>query len=188
MKAIKDPQALLGDGLAAIRAQFDVPATFPPEALAAAEAAAARKPEDYADRTGENFVTLDPAGATDLDQAFAIEAAGGDMLLHYAIADVQWFVRDGDPLDVEAWRRGVTTYLPDGKASLYPAAIGEAAASLLPDGPRPAQIHTVRVAPDGAVKLDAVERAWIRSRAKLAYEDVARALGFTSVVVKVKSS
>lgn len=188
MKAIKDPQALLGDGLAAIRAQFDVPATFPPEALAAAEAAAARKPEDYADRTGENFVTLDPAGATDLDQAFAIEAAGGDMLLHYAIADVQWFVRDGDPLDVEAWRRGVTTYLPDGKASLYPAAIGEAAASLLPDGPRPAQIHTVRVAPDGAVKLDAVERAWIRSRAKLAYETVAEAdlpAGFAEIARRI---
>ena len=27
-----------------------------------------------------------------------------------------WFVDDGDPLDTEAWQRGVTQYLPDGKA------------------------------------------------------------------------
>ena len=46
----------------------------------------------------------------------------------------------------------------------------EGAASLLPDGPRPAVIFTVRVAPDGAVQLDGAERAVIRSRAKLAYE------------------
>ena len=118
------------------------------------------------------FVTLDPAGSTDLDQAFAIEPAGADLILHYAIADVAWFVRDGDPLDIEAWRRGETLYLPDGKAPLYPPAIGEAAASLLPDGPRPAVVFTVRVAPDGAVQLDGAERALIRSRAKLAYATV----------------
>lgn len=188
MKTIKDSQALLGDGLAAIRAQFDVPPSFPPEVLAAAEAVAQRKPEGYPDRTGENFVTLDPAGSTDLDQAFAVEAAGSDMLLHYAIADVAWFVSDGDPLDLEAWKRGVTTYLPDGKASLYPAAIGEAAASLLPDGPRPAQVHTVRIAPDGGVKLDAVEKAWIRSRAKLAYEaatDADLPAGFAEIARRI---
>ena len=42
------------------------------------------------------FVTLDPATSTDLDQAFSIEASGSDLLLHYAIADVAWFVEDGD--------------------------------------------------------------------------------------------
>ena len=65
-----------------------------------------------------------------------------------------------------------TSYLPDGKASLYPPVLCEKAASLLPDGPRPAVVFTVRVAPDGAVKLDGAERALIRSRAKLAYDAV----------------
>ena len=110
--------------------------------------------------------------STDLDQAFAIEAAGPDFLLHYAIADVAWFVGDGDPLDVEAWARGVTMYLPGGKAGLYPPVLAEGAASLLPDGPRPAVVFSVRVAPDGAFKMERVERAVIRSRAKLAYETV----------------
>lgn len=172
MKALRDPDCLLSEGLAAIRAQFKVPEGFPPDVLAAAEAAAQRVPSDHADRTAVPFVTLDPASSTDLDQAFAIEQAGPDLLLRYAIADVAWFVSDGDALDREAWARGETTYLPDGKAGLYPPALAERAASLLADGPRPAVIFTTRVAPDGAVKLEGVERAVIRSRAKLGYEEV----------------
>jgi exoribonuclease R len=172
MKALRDPQNLLAEGLAAIRAQFRVPQGFAPEILAAAEAAAARVPDQHADWTDRPFVTLDPSASTDLDQAFAIEAAGADLILHYAIADVAWFVRDGDPLDAEAWKRGTTTYLPDGKASLYPPVLSEQAASLLPGGPRPAIVLTVRVAPDGATRLDSATRALIRSRAKLAYETV----------------
>ncbi|MFM5884989.1 MAG: RNB domain-containing ribonuclease [Novosphingobium sp.] len=170
MKALRDPDNLLSEGLAAIRAQFKVPAGFPPAVDAAAAAAAQRAPAEHADRTAMPFVTLDPASSTDLDQAFTIEAAGADLLLHYAIADVAWFVADGDPIDVEAWSRGETFYLPDGKAGLYPRVLAEGAASLLPDGPRPAVLFTTRVAPDGSVKLEGAERALIRSRAKLAYD------------------
>ena len=170
MKALRDPDCLLAVGLSAIRDQFKVPAAFPPAVEAAARAAASQPLTEHTDRTAAAFVTLDPASSTDLDQAFAIEAAGGDMLLHYAIADVPWFVRDHDAIDVEAWARGETFYLPDGKAGLYPKVLSEAAASLLPDGPRAAVVFTTRVAPDGAVTLQGVERALIRSRAKLAYE------------------
>lgn len=172
MKTIADPANSLSRGLAAIRTRFQVPEDFPPPVLAAADAAARRAPTEHADRTDRHFVTLDPASATDLDQAFAIEPSGADLLLHYAIADVAWFVADGDALDTEAWRRGTTLYFPDGKAGLYPRALSEGAASLLPDGPRPAVIFTVRVAPDGAVHLDGAERAIIRSNAKLAYDSV----------------
>ena len=172
MKTLADPADILAEGLRAIRAQFQVPREFPAEVLAAAERAAKRAPTEHADRTAAHFVTLDPASSTDLDQAFAIERAGADLILHYAIADVAWFVEDGGPIDAEAWRRGTTLYLPDGKAGLYPPVLSEGAASLLPDGPRPAVIFTVRVAPDGAVRLDGAERAVIRSRAKLAYDRV----------------
>ncbi|GGY94417.1 RNB domain-containing ribonuclease [Novosphingobium colocasiae] len=176
MKALRDPDRLLTQGLAQIREEFSVPAGFPPEVTEAATAAVARAgappPGEYTDRTARPFVTLDPAGAVDLDQAFCIEAAGADWLLHYAIADIGAFVRDGDVIDREAWARGETTYLPDGKASLYPPVLSEGAASLLPDGDRRAVVLTVRVDPAGAVQLDTVERAVIRSRAKLAYETV----------------
>ena len=175
MRAIVDPTNALDRGLAAIRRQFQVPETFPAEVLAAAEDAVLRPPTDHVDRTGERFVTLDPASSTDLDQAFAIERSGKDLLLHYAIADVAWFVDDGGPIDMEAWRRGTTIYLPDGKSGLYPPILSEGAASLLPGGPRPAVIFTVRVDPDGAVRLEGAERAIIRNSAKLAYESAAPA-------------
>ncbi len=75
-------------------------------------------------------------------------------------------------VDQEAWRRGTSQYLPDGKVSLYPPILSEQAASLLPDGPRPAIVFAVRIDPDGIATLDGAERALIRSRAKLAYETV----------------
>jgi exoribonuclease R len=183
MKSPLDPTHALASGLARIRAEFQVPAAFPPEVLAAAASAAARAPAAHVDRTSTPFVTLDPAASVDLDQAFAIERSGADLILHYAIADVAWFVEptggagagspDGaGPVDAEAWRRGETLYLPDGRAGLYPPVLSEGAASLLPDGPRPAILFATRIAPDGEVRLEGTERAIVRSRAKLAYDAV----------------
>lgn len=172
MKALADPDRLLGEGLARLRERFAVPAEFAPEVLAEAERMATRKPDSHADWTAKPFLTLDPATSTDLDQAFVIEEAGADLLLHYALADIGWFVPEGGAMEAEAWTRGVTLYLPDGRARLYPPILSEQAASLLPDGSRAAIVATVRCAPEGAVKLEGVVRALIHSRAKLAYETV----------------
>src|SRR6476646_707090 len=191
MKILLDPAHALGDGLSAMRAEFQLPTVFPPDVEAAARAAIARPLTDHVDRTALPFVTLDPAGSTDLDQAFAIDAAGNDLLLHYAIADVAWFVDDGDLIDLEAWQRGETQYLPDGRVPLYPPILSEGAASLLPDVDRPAVIFNVRIAPDGGVRLDGVERAVVRSRAKLAYETVTDPdlpAGFNDVATRIMAA
>ena len=124
------------------------------------------------DRTDWPFVTLDPATSTDLDQAFHIEMAGSDVLLHYAIADVAWFVDDGGPLDDEAWQRGATQYLPDGKAGSVSASARRGCRQPAARRSRPAVVFHVRVDADGQSKLDGVERSLIRSRAKFAYETV----------------
>ncbi|MEP7201487.1 MAG: RNB domain-containing ribonuclease [Ilumatobacteraceae bacterium] len=160
------------EGLRRVRQEFKVPPDFPAEVLEAAERAARREPTAHVDRTDWPFVTLDPATAADLDQAFHIEMVDGDVMLHYAIADVAWFVDPGDPLDREAWQRGMTLYLPDGKVGLYPPVLAEGAASLLPDVPRPAVVFHVRVDNDGLATLDGAERSLIQSQAKLAYETV----------------
>jgi len=172
MKTLVDTGRALGEGLADIRRRFQVPQGFPAEVERAAEAAATRSPTGHADRTALPFVTLDPATSTDLDQAFVIEARGADLLLRYAVADVGSFVDADGPIDAEAWRRGVTLYLPDGKAGLYPRVLSEGAASLLPGGPRPAIILSVLVDPQGEARLDGVERAVVQSVAKLAYDSV----------------
>ena len=108
MKAIKDRPGALDEGLAAIRTQFQLPGPFSAEVDAAAADAVKRVPSDHIDRADIPFATLDPASSTDLDQAFAIEQSGSDLILRYAIADVGWFVHEGDPVDAEAWRRGET--------------------------------------------------------------------------------
>lgn len=174
MKARGVAADVLRDHVGAIRAELGLSDTFPAGVEQAAGMAARRSigPE-HVDRTDVEFVTLDPPESTDLDQAFTIErGSGDDLLLRYAIADVGWFVRPGDPVDAEAWRRGVTVYLPDGKVPLYPAVLSEQAASLLPGGPRPAVVFMVRVGAGGEASLDGVERALVRSRAKLGYETV----------------
>jgi exoribonuclease R len=191
MRAIADPGNALGRGLTLIRREFQIPEAFSPEVLAEAERSSRRAPTEHADRTGLPFVTLDPASSTDLDQAFHIERSGADLLLLYAIADVAWFVDDGGAIDLEAWRRGTTQYLPDGKASLYPPVLSEGAASLLPDGPRPAIVFAVRIAPDGAARLDGAERAIVRSRAKLAYDQAADAelpAGFAELAARIAAA
>ena len=99
MKALLDPANRLTAGITQIREELGLTAAFPQDALDEAATAAARVPDRHRDRTAEPFVTLDPASSTDLDQAFCIEPAGDDLLLHYAIADVGWFVRPGGALE-----------------------------------------------------------------------------------------
>jgi exoribonuclease R len=170
LKAIRDKPLALAEGISAIRTQFQLPGSFPPGALE--EAITAVPSDPHVDRTALPMVTLDPLSSTDLDQAFVIEAAGSDLILRYAIADIGNFLRPGGPIETEAWKRGETIYLPDGKVALYPPRLCEDAASLLPTGDRPAILFTVRIDPDGNSKLDGAERALVRSRAKLGYATV----------------
>ena len=172
MKALRDPGEILSDGLAAIRGQYQLAEEFPLEVIAEAEAAVGRPLSGHQDRTDMHFVTLDPGSSRDLDQAFSIEVHTASIICHYAIADVAWFVDDGGAMDREAWARGTSQYLPDGKISLYPPILSEGAASLLPDVIRPAILFSTRVEPDGTAILERVERVTIKSRAKLAYETV----------------
>ncbi|MGE3621956.1 MAG: RNB domain-containing ribonuclease, partial [Acidimicrobiia bacterium] len=107
-----------------------------------------------------------------LDQALHIARRGPGLRVHYAIAVVAAFVAHGGPLDQACWARGVTYYLPDGRASLHPGALGEAAASLLPGADRAAVLWTFDLDAHGVVTANSVERAVVRSRARLTYQEV----------------
>jgi exoribonuclease R len=173
------------EGLARVREELDVPGPHPPEVMAEADAAATRVlgaleasiGRDRVDARGWDFVTIDPAGSRDLDQALHIERRpAGGYRVRYAIADVAAFVAPGSVLDEEVWRRGVTYYLPDGRAPLHPAGLGEGAASLLPDEDRPALLWTMDLDRDGEVRSTSLERAVVRSRAQLTYVGVQAAI------------
>lgn len=178
-------------GLLEIRRELDLPESFPPEVLQAGEAAAATLPEVLADPrridlSAVPFVTIDPPGSQDLDQAVAIERGpDGGFTIRYAIADVAAFVGAGDPVDIEARKRGVTVYLPDGRVPLHPEPLSEGAASLLPDEDRPALAWELVIDGNGDLRGASLRPAVIRSRAQLTYEQVQGAADSATVVADV---
>jgi exoribonuclease R len=159
----------LAAGLAAIREELGVPGDFPPEARREAEEAARAPLPEREDRRELELFTIDPPGSMDLDQAMALSRSGDGYRIDYAIADVGAFVAPGGALDVEAQRRVVTRYLPDGNAPLHPRVLSEGAASLLPGVDRPAVVWSFALEADGAWSLLGLERALVRSRERFAY-------------------
>jgi len=162
----------LRKGIATIQQEQKVSTGFPPEVEAAADQAAGSPRMPDKDLTDLEFVTIDPESALDLDQAMHLERSGEGYVVHYAIADVAAFVEAGDPVDVEARERGETLYGADSKIPLHPKVLSEGATSLLPDQVRPALVWTITLDQDGAITDSGVERARVRSRAKLSYDAV----------------
>lgn len=163
-------QSELAAALTALRADMDVPVEFSDPALAEAAAAAPAEPD--IDCRDIPFVTLDPPGSRDLDQAFHLERTASGFTVRYAIADVPAFVRAQGPLDGEARLRGQTLYAADGSIPLHPRALSEDRASLLPGVERPALVWTFTLDAGGEVRGFRLERALVRSRAQLDYVTV----------------
>jgi exoribonuclease R len=157
----------------ALRRELKLPDGFPAAVQEEAEQSAANPPRPLVDRTDIPFATIDPPTSRDLDQAMCLQRRpDGGYRVHYAIADVASWVLPAGAVDVETWGRGQTVYLPDGKVPLHPKVLSEGAASLLPDRDRPAVVWTIDLDSDGATVAVEVERALVRSRAKLDYERV----------------
>ncbi len=172
VRVLRADGGTLQRGIAAIQDELGVTPRFPPEVEEAARRAALEPRLPALDRTDLPFVTIDPASSLDLDQALHLERDGDGYVVHYAIADVAAFVAPGDPVDVEAHRRGETWYGADSKIPLHPPVLSEGAASLLAGEPRPALLWTIKVDAGGEGTDVHVERALVRSRAKLSYDEL----------------
>lgn len=168
---------VLAAGLEAIRTELaieDLPAAALAEADAAADAGPLVATAD--DLRDVPFVTVDPAGSRDLDQALHITAEADGWVLQYAIADVAAFVRPGGAIDQAARARGVTIYLPDAKSPLHPPSLSEGAASLLPGEDRHALVWRIRIDGAGEILDFGLRRARVRSHRAYSYEQVQMAL------------
>lgn len=168
--------AEIREGIEQLRQRLEVPSEFGDEVLAEARERVAAGPLDLGPRedlTSVEFVTIDPEGSMDLDQAVFIERTDGGFKVWYAIADVAAWVAPGGAIDAEAHRRGQTFYAPNQRVPLHPAEISEAAASLLADGTaRPALVWQVELDQGGRQSAATVVRAMVRSRERLSYVQV----------------
>ncbi|WP_194819282.1 RNB domain-containing ribonuclease [Nocardia sp. XZ_19_385] len=156
----------------AIRSEFGLASAYPAEATAEARDASDAFAGFRIDRTDLEFVTIDPPGAMDLDQAVHLERTETGFTVHYAIADVAAVINPDGALARESGSRGQTFYLPDGTVPLHPPELSEDSASLLPEQTRPAVLWTIECDSAGEPLEYAVERALVRSRARLDYAGV----------------
>jgi len=118
--------------------------------------------------------TIDPATAKDFDDAISAAALGeGRWRIWVHIADVSAYVRPGDLIDREAFKRSTSVYVPGKVEPMLPEGLSNDVCSLRPHADRLAV--TVELELHGAaVRRVAFYRSTIRSDARLDYDRVDR--------------
>ncbi len=165
-----------GVDLKVVMAKFDLPDAFPTEVDDEAERVARRPgPEETAKRTDFRdwtTVTIDPATARDHDDAVGVERLeGGRWRLAVHIADVAHYVREGGPLDQEAYLRGTSVYFPDRVVPMLPHALSNDVCSLVDGEDRLTQSVVIELDGEGRVEEATFHDGVIRSAASLSYQD-----------------
>ncbi|MDG2094490.1 MAG: VacB/RNase II family 3'-5' exoribonuclease [Phycisphaerales bacterium] len=159
-------------------ASFGLATTFP-EAVTNAAREAAQEfeayresvPDDREDLTQEIIFTIDPPDARDFDDAISItfDAASREWTLGVHIADVSAFVKQGDPMDVEATLRGNSTYLPRVVLPMLPEILSNGVCSLQEGVNRFCKSAFITFDHRGVVIGQRFASTVIRSRKRLTY-------------------
>ncbi|MDR0548963.1 MAG: RNB domain-containing ribonuclease [Deltaproteobacteria bacterium] len=118
--------------------------------------AAAKDPKDFLNDPGRldlthlSIVTVDSKGAKEFDDALSLsQDQDGNYNLGLHIADVAAAVKPGDILDLAAFARGASVYLPDAKYPMLPEPLADDLLSLKVGVTRPAFSLLVTLSPKG---------------------------------------
>ena len=128
------------------------------------------------DLRGLPLVTIDGETAKDFDDAVFCRAEGKGFRLWVSIADVSYYVRHGDALDLEARSRGNSVYFPRRVIPMLPEELSNGLCSLNPDVDRLCMTCELVVSPRGEIKDHRFYPAVMHSHARLTYTAVAEAL------------
>lgn len=163
--------------LEASKIAMHVPKSFPEPVLRAALALPDRVyPEDVAGRLDLRDLvtfTIDPTDARDFDDAISIETLPGNKFrLGIHIADVAHYVKEGSEIDVEAYKRATSTYLPGVVIPMLPERLSNGLCSLVEGEDRLAA--TIFVELDAAFVPVTYRhvRSVIRSKRRFTYDEV----------------
>lgn len=161
--------------------KHDLPLEYPPEVMAEAEAIPEQISEaDLAGRRdlrGETIVTIDGEDSKDLDDAVTVKRLeNGNYLLGVHIADVSYYVREGTPLDTEAYERGTSVYLVDRVIPMIPHRLSNGICSLNPQVDRLAISCQMEITPQGLVVDHDIFPSVIRSTERMTYTNVRKIL------------
>lgn len=121
-------------------------------------------------------VTIDGENAKDFDDAVFVEKTDAGYRLYVSIADVASYVDKGSSLDNEAKQRGMSIYFPDSVIPMLPKALSDDLCSLKPKKDRACFSVIMDLDRKGNVKSAIFKKSIIRSRRRLTYEEVERAI------------
>lgn len=155
---------------------YGIERAFPAPVKAAAELAPQEvEPEALEGRLDlreKTVVTIDGASSKDFDDAVSLERnAQGNWVLGVHIADVSHYVKEGSPLDLEAWSRGNSVYFADQVVPMLPVALSNGICSLNPQVDRLALSCIMTMDPAGAVVEHTIAKTVIRSTERMTYDD-----------------
>ena len=168
------------DMLSVLR-QYDLPLHFPRAVLHEAHAIGttvhARDEAGRVDCRRHPVVTIDPDDAKDFDDAICLERVSPEQWrLWVHIADVSHYVKCGTALDVEARKRGNSTYLVDRVIPMLPEALSNELCSLKPNVDRLTKCVEFLVSNDGRVLNTKFYSAVIHSQRRFTYGEVLEVL------------
>ncbi len=118
------------------------------------------------------FVTIDGVTAKDFDDAIYVEKTRGGWVLFVSIADVDFYVKEGSPLDKEAYERGNSSYFPNFVAPMLPSYLSQDLCSLNPKVPRLTMTAELHFDQNGCRKKSLFYESVILSHARLTYGQV----------------
>lgn len=161
--------------------KYNLPEEFSPEVVQFTEQIPEDiKPEEIKrrrDLRAEMVMTIDGADAKDLDDAVSVvKLENGDFKLGVHIADVTHYVKEGNPIDKEAFKRATSVYLLDLVIPMLPKKLSNNLCSLNPFEPKLTLSCEMIIDKQGRVKEHEIFESIIESKLRATYEDVTKVL------------
>jgi len=161
--------------------KYDIPSKFPIDVLKEADAVQKEVTDDEItgrlDLRDKNIVTIDGEKAKDFDDAVYVERLNnGNYMLGVHIADVSHYVKEGNTLDNEAFKRGTSVYFPDRVIPMLPFQLSNEICSLKPKVDRLTLSALMEFDKYGELIDYRFDETVINSKERMTYTDVAEIL------------
>ncbi|MFT5698215.1 MAG: exoribonuclease-2 [Desulforhopalus sp.] len=121
-------------------------------------------------------ITIDGPTTLDFDDALTIEKQDNNYLVGIHISDVSHYVQPGDPLFLEAMKRGTSIYFPESQIPMLPRHLSQGVCSLIQDEIRAAFSFMVLLSPEAEVLKVRIFPSIIKVKRRLTYEEVDKML------------
>lgn len=157
--------------------KYDLTIDFPEKVMSQVENVPdeiyASEVENRRDLRHKQIITIDGEDAKDLDDAVSVaKLPNGNYQLGVYISDVSYYVKQGSPLDQEAYERGTSVYLVDRVIPMLPHRLSNGICSLNPGQDRLTLACEMEINLQGEVVKHDLFQSVINSSARMTYKEV----------------